>query len=309
MHAASYQDVTGHNIPDVLWNWENNPANGFRPDQGVDWLYVLGYPISEPYWIDSTVGGATKRVLVQLYQRRVLTYTPSNPAQYQIEFGNIGQHYHAWRYDNTAPGDVPADGATLYASDLTNWPAATDDIGTSFVDNGTYHIRNTSSDYAYEFFLSADAGGPGNYGDSSASVDVRMVSDSTEGYGCLLAHTASAAGSGDLVEDFAFCVDGYDSDTNNGYGTVSLAHEVWDPVSIDYLYYFQTPAALHTKNEWNTLKLVIKGDQLWFLVNGQEVGMAASTGPISGDVGVLVFNADPTPAEFEFRNLVVKALQ
>lgn len=95
---ASYQDVTGHNIASVFWTWMNDPANGFRPADGVDWLYVLGYPISEPYWIDSTVGGTTHRVLVQLFERRVLTYTPDNQPAYQVEFGNIGQHYHAWRY-------------------------------------------------------------------------------------------------------------------------------------------------------------------------------------------------------------------
>jgi hypothetical protein len=37
---------------------------------------------------------------VQLFERRVLTYTPTNPAAYQVEFGNIGQHYHRWRYGN-----------------------------------------------------------------------------------------------------------------------------------------------------------------------------------------------------------------
>jgi hypothetical protein len=314
VHLASYQGDTGHNIPDVFWTWENNPANGFRPDQGVNWLYVLGFPITEPYWIDSTVGGTPHRVLVQLYQRRVLTYTPSNPAQYQIEFGNIGQHYHAWRYDNVAPGDVPTDGATLYQSDLSDWPAETIDIGASFIENGTFHMRNDSPGQEYLWYLTGDVGGPADYGASSASVDVRMVSDSNESYGCLMAHVTSDPATSDLTEEYAFCADGYDSASNGGYGTVSVAHEWWDdtghyqfesPFPLDYT----TPPALHTKNEWNTLKLVIKGNQLWFLVNGELVGSATSLGPASGDVGLLVFNADPQPAEFEFRNLVVKAVQ
>jgi hypothetical protein len=97
---ASYQAATGHNIASVFWTWANSPNSGFRPEQGVDWLYVLGYPISEPFWIDSTVGSTPHRVLVQLFERRVLTYTPTNPAAYQVEFGNIGQHYHRWRYGN-----------------------------------------------------------------------------------------------------------------------------------------------------------------------------------------------------------------
>jgi hypothetical protein len=91
---AHYRSETGHNFASVFWSWANSTGSGLRPEQGIDWLYVLGFPISEPYWIDATVGGTTQRVLVQLFERRALTYTPANPAQ----FGNIGQHYHAWRY-------------------------------------------------------------------------------------------------------------------------------------------------------------------------------------------------------------------
>ena len=255
-------------------------------------------------------------MLVQLFERRVLTYTPSNPTQYQVEFGNIGQHYHAWRDENAQVGDVPAEGATIYESDLTDWPQETTDLGQSFVQGGTYHIRNDSNGYDYLWYLTADAGGPGSFGDASFSVDLRMVSDSNEGYGCLLAHTVSDPGSGNLTEDYSFCADGYQSAENGGYGTVSVAHETFDPASINYLLDFTTPVSLHTKNEWNTLTLVIRGHQIWFLVNGTPVvsvnaphGGVNASGPLSGDVGVLVFNADDQPAEFEFRNLIVKALQ
>jgi hypothetical protein len=36
------------------------------------------------------VGGVTKPVLVQLFERRVLTYTPGNPAGFEVEMGNVG---------------------------------------------------------------------------------------------------------------------------------------------------------------------------------------------------------------------------
>jgi hypothetical protein len=106
VHYSNYQDATGHNIADVFWNWSHTQGSGFRPDDGVDWLYVLGYPISEPYWIDSTIAGTERRVLVQLFERRVLTYTPDNPPAYQVEFGNIGQHYYRWRYGLQANASV-----------------------------------------------------------------------------------------------------------------------------------------------------------------------------------------------------------
>jgi hypothetical protein len=37
-------------------------------------------------------------VMVQPFERRVLSYTPTNPALFRVERGNIGQHYYRWRY-------------------------------------------------------------------------------------------------------------------------------------------------------------------------------------------------------------------
>ena len=44
------------------------------------------------------VGGVERDVLMQAFQRRVVTYTPSNSAGFQVEMGNVGRHYTAWRY-------------------------------------------------------------------------------------------------------------------------------------------------------------------------------------------------------------------
>jgi len=41
---------------------------------------------------------------VQVFERRVLTYTASNDSAFQVEMGNIGQHYYQWRYGfSTSP--------------------------------------------------------------------------------------------------------------------------------------------------------------------------------------------------------------
>jgi hypothetical protein len=71
---------------------------GFSQQQIIDWLFVTGYPISEPYWARVRVGGEEKDVLMQAFQRRVLTYTPTNDPAWRVEMGNVGQHYLRWRY-------------------------------------------------------------------------------------------------------------------------------------------------------------------------------------------------------------------
>lgn len=90
--AAYFENDLGHNIPDVFWTWLNDPKNN------LDWLFALGHPISEPYWVNVNLAGKPSRVLVQLFERRVLTYNPANEKQWQVEMGNIGLHYYQWRY-------------------------------------------------------------------------------------------------------------------------------------------------------------------------------------------------------------------
>lgn len=103
---VEYDTTTQHNIPRVFVNFMNQRGpvieNG-KVVQGpvVDALFAFGRPVTEPYWTQARVGGELEDVLIQLFERRVLTYTPTNPAQYQVEMGNVGQHYYHWRYDET----------------------------------------------------------------------------------------------------------------------------------------------------------------------------------------------------------------
>jgi hypothetical protein len=73
----------------------------FPTDLLIDWIYVVGYPLSEPFWVRAWVGNAQRDVLVQPFERRVLTYLPDNPAGWQVQMGNIGQHYYQWRYNQS----------------------------------------------------------------------------------------------------------------------------------------------------------------------------------------------------------------
>lgn len=63
-----------------------------------DPLFIFGLPVTQPFWVQTTVGGQPARVLVQAFERRVLTYTPTNPDPWKVEMSNVGAHYYAWRY-------------------------------------------------------------------------------------------------------------------------------------------------------------------------------------------------------------------
>jgi hypothetical protein len=113
-----YDGVLSHNIPKVFWDFVQQTGkvqvNGaLRQDLLMDWQYMLGHPASEPYWVKTEIGGVAQDILVQVYERRVLTYNPRNPAGWQVEMGNVGQHYRQWRYSRVgrapqAPTQRPA---------------------------------------------------------------------------------------------------------------------------------------------------------------------------------------------------------
>ncbi|HUS14101.1 MAG TPA: DUF5107 domain-containing protein, partial [Chloroflexia bacterium] len=68
-----------------------------------DSLFVVGYPVTEPYWIRIRAGGQPRIVLMQAFERRVLTYSPANGPGWQVEMGNVGRHYYTWRYGPPGP--------------------------------------------------------------------------------------------------------------------------------------------------------------------------------------------------------------
>jgi hypothetical protein len=105
---AHFVPESGHNIPQVFWDYLNASGTIYenrRYGSGtlVNWVFTLGYPISEPYWSRIKVGGVERDVLVQPFQRRVLTYSPDNPSGWQVEMGNVGRHYYLWRYGEDLP--------------------------------------------------------------------------------------------------------------------------------------------------------------------------------------------------------------
>jgi len=106
---AYFDANLGHNIADVFWNYfqQRGPVldndGVVRDGQVVDWTFAMGLPITEPFWSRVRVDGNDKDVLVQAFERRVLTYTPSNAPQWRVEMGNVGLHYYQWREGTSKP--------------------------------------------------------------------------------------------------------------------------------------------------------------------------------------------------------------
>jgi hypothetical protein len=110
--AAHRVTVSGidHQVAGPFWEFMN--SSGIVQDWATNTLttaplfqnpfYATGYPITEAYWTNVDVQGVDQLVLLQCFERRCLTWTPGNPTGWQVEAGNVGQHYYAWRY-----GDPP----------------------------------------------------------------------------------------------------------------------------------------------------------------------------------------------------------
>jgi hypothetical protein len=107
---AHYEASTGQNIAAPFWEFLNTQGLVLNPDgkAGIARLfdpvfYATGLPITSAYWARVKVGGVEKDVLIQAFERRVLTFTPDNAPAYRVEMGNIGRHYFLWRYGDSPP--------------------------------------------------------------------------------------------------------------------------------------------------------------------------------------------------------------
>jgi lysophospholipase L1-like esterase len=104
--AAERVTVPGidHTVASPFWAFMN--ARGVVYEDGqystanlfTNPYYATGYPITEAWWSRIAVDGQERDVLWQCFERRCLTYTPGNPQGWQVEAGNVGQHYFVWRY-------------------------------------------------------------------------------------------------------------------------------------------------------------------------------------------------------------------
>jgi hypothetical protein len=107
--AAYHVPDTNHTVASVFWEFMNASGevyeNGeYRHDNLFENpFFAVGFPITEAYWVHVPVDGEWQDVLTQCFERRCLTFTPGNDEGWQVEAGNIGQHYYEWRYEQVSP--------------------------------------------------------------------------------------------------------------------------------------------------------------------------------------------------------------
>jgi hypothetical protein len=128
---ASVDAATGHGVAQAFAD--------FRARVGLD---NVGLALTEPFWADVTIAGQQRRILIQPFERRVLTYNPANPDPFKVEFGNVGQQYYRWRY-----------GSDL-ATQATRTVTLTDDGQTVTLAHGTSFLLALGSDFDWQVQIS-----------------------------------------------------------------------------------------------------------------------------------------------------------
>ncbi|MGI8854900.1 MAG: hypothetical protein ACR2JW_04050 [Thermomicrobiales bacterium] len=103
--AAVLAPETRHTVASVFWVFMNSAGPVGDGAGGTtngplfaNPFYATRFPVTEAYWTTVRVAGVPRQVLMQAFERRVLTYTPGNPSGFEVEAGNVGAHYYRWRY-------------------------------------------------------------------------------------------------------------------------------------------------------------------------------------------------------------------
>ncbi len=297
--VGSWVDFSQHAIASVFWEFMNSQGlvevNGQLVTDKLfsDPFYGTGLAITEPYWSTVQVGGTPKEVLVQCFERRCLTYTPSNDPTWRVEAGNVGQHYHTWRYDQPSNG-VPTDQDPLYAWNIANWSPYQDDHTTITPTGNALHFR-TDTDVPIFGWWDVPTG------DYSVSADVRLIDAGTgleSTFACITARLAA-----DYSSNYVLCI--------YADGWISAGYEYFDESG----YHFDALVengfldSAGPVSDWNTLKIVVKGDTIWFLVNGTLIGSATHAGPLSGVPSMYIVSLDGAWVEWAFTNFNVQSLK
>ena len=109
-----FDSITQRNIPKVFWDFLNAQGPVYQSGQYAEaplnqpWFFASGLPTTEAYWARVKIGGQALDVLIQGYERRVLTYIPAYVGTpFAVQMGNVGLHYYDWRYKGVGCAGTP----------------------------------------------------------------------------------------------------------------------------------------------------------------------------------------------------------
>jgi hypothetical protein len=194
--------------------------------------------------------------------------------------------------------DVPVAGEVLYESDMTDWAGEPD---WSFVQDGTLRMR-------LRCVQNPTLSGCGMvrdivFADARWDVDLRLVTEpSPEARGCLRVRDEFEFEPPMPMRQsfYFFCMYG-DGTTEAGFQR--------DRRDVDVLVPLKSNETEFDVSQWNTLSIIARGDDFWFLVNDRLVGVANHSGTTEGGLGVSINTDGDDMVEYEFTNLVVRALE
>ena len=304
--AVQHVPETAHTVASVFLDFLNTSGTVVEDGRSVTgrlfepWYYVTGLPITEAYWASVQVAGEPRDVLIQIFERRVLTYTPSNDPAWRVELGNVGLHYFWWRYKRDV--ELPqGTGGSLWSPDLTRLPADASGAGwTSTVDSRqqllTFSHEPQARGLVARYWQQVTGMPVESY---RASVDIQMSGAVEAGIGV---HLAPAADGLDSMVYFGITADGTRMVTLERFDGGRVEH-LLRPVSV--------LGSLHTApGSWNTLAVTVDADRAWLEVNAVVIGEIELPGGESAS-GVAVASgragAGVGPVTATFRNLAVES--
>lgn len=322
---TAHQDpVTGHWIARPFWEFMNSEGVilddifGFYIEDQLfpDPLFATGRPITRAYWTNVDVGGTAKDVLLQCFERRCLTYTPDNPAGWQVEAGNVGQHYYNWRYGSDSPpppppptdppppppsndDGAPSEGGVLYDKPMSQWPSSSDGWGNQGYPSGSEYQINLQPLNVFFTFASA---GSASFGDASYSVDVRRPSAFGISSPCMALR-------GTLDSWYELCLT-FDDQSLVAF---ALRHFEWIDSS-NFREEILLTSLLEgggSPQDWHNLKVISEGNEFWVYIDGVYMGSVEYGGNAGvSPIGIGGINHEEgLNVTLAYRNFIVRSIE
>lgn len=285
------------------------------PGTTAYWIYLID-PITDPLWMTPMSIDVSTRAFqrdAEAYARDVAYGTTTgdfgsyladqDDVDIWLPYEQIGKASTPTATPTTAPqptatpvpatGGIPADGAILYDRPLSEWYSDESDLGWRKATATSLHIGV----YGGNGHTGAAWTQESDFSDISASVDVREVTTGTESIGCISVRHDVASG------EYQLCL----LSDGRSWATFDFADDngEWQT---EVLLDAQQRGGAHPASQWNTLKIIVKGSRLWYLINDTLIGTATHEARSAGDVDLHVTNWDANTGEWEFKNLVIRAV-